>query len=206
MASNKQLELALEIATLAHKGVERRDGDPYIFHSLRVANNKTYIRTKLQKAVAILHDVIEDTPFTRSFLAQKGINKSVLDVLDYLTHDEAKVSYEAYIEHICTNIDAMLVKLSDLHDNLDETTIPNITERDRETTYPIDAQGYAFRISVSQNNEPKTTVFHNIRLTKTIYGTTDEPITRNRLCHELKLFVRKYNLVTNDPPTVKIIP
>ena len=132
MSSNKQLELALEIATLAHKGVERRDGDPYIFHALRVANNKTYIRTKLQKAVAILHDVIEDTPFTRSFLAEKGINKSVLDVLDYLTHDEAKVSYEAYIEHICTNIDAMLVKLSDLHDNLDESTIPNITERDRK--------------------------------------------------------------------------
>ena len=122
----------IEIATLAHKGVERRDGDPYIFHALRVANNKTYIRTKLQKAVAILHDVIEDTPFTRSFLAEKGINKSVLDVLDYLTHDEAKVSYEAYIEHICTNIDAMLVKLSDLHDNLDESTIPNITERDRK--------------------------------------------------------------------------
>lgn len=132
MSSNKQLELALEIATLAHKGVERRDGDPYIFHALRVANNKTYIRTKLQKAVAILHDVIEDTPFTRSFLAEKGINKSVLDVLDYLTHDEAKISYEAYIEHLCTNIDAMLVKLSDLHDNLDETTIPNITERDRK--------------------------------------------------------------------------
>ena len=71
MTSNKQLELALEIATLAHKGVERRDGDPYIFHVLRVANNKTYIRTKLQKAVAILHDVIEDTPFTRSFFSRK---------------------------------------------------------------------------------------------------------------------------------------
>ena len=74
----------------------------------------------------------------------------------------------------------------------------NRVTRNRETTYPIDAQGYAFRISVSQNNDTKTTVFHNIRLTKTI--------TRNRLCHELKLFVRKYNLVTNDPPTVKILP
>lgn len=53
-------------------------------------------------------------------------------MLDYLTHDEAKVSYEAYIEHLCTNSDAMRVKLSDLHDNLNETTIPNITERDRK--------------------------------------------------------------------------
>lgn len=81
----------------------------------------------------------------------------------------------------------------------------NRITRDRETTYPIDAQGYAFRIHVSQNDETKTTVNHNIRLTKTIYGTTDEPITRNRLCHELKLFVRKYNLITNDLPTVKIL-
>ena len=48
------------------------------------------------------------------------------------THDETKVSYEAYIKHICMNPDAMLVKLSDLHDNLDESTIPNITDRDRE--------------------------------------------------------------------------
>lgn len=80
------------------------------------------------------------------------------------------------------------------------------TTRNRETTYPIDAQGYAFRIHVSQKGETKTTVNHNIRLTKTFHGTTDDPITRNSLCHELKLFVRKYNLVTNDPPTVKIIP
>lgn len=89
---------------------------------------------------------------------------------------------------------------------LDKEVYNNRITRNRETTYPIDAQGYAFRISVSQNNEPKTTVNHNIRLTKTIYGTTDDPITRNRLCHELKLFVHKYNVVTNDPPTVKIIP
>ena len=81
----------------------------------------------------------------------------------------------------------------------------NRITRNRETTYSIDAQGYAFRIHMSQKGETKTTVNHNIRLTKTIYGTTDDPITRNRLCHELKLFVRKYNLVTNDPPTVKII-
>ena len=58
---------------------------------------------------------------------------------------------------------------------------------------------------MSQKGETKTTVNHNIRLIKTIHGTTDDPITRNRLCHELKLFVRKYNVVTNDPPTVKIL-
>ena len=79
------------------------------------------------------------------------------------------------------------------------------TTRNRETTYPIDAQGYAFRTLLSQKGETKSTVFQTIDLVKTFHGTTDDPITRNCLCHELKLFVRKYNLVTNDPPTVKIL-
>ena len=54
MADNKQLQLALELATMAHKNVTRRNGDPYIFHPLRVSSNKTFIKTKLQKAVALL--------------------------------------------------------------------------------------------------------------------------------------------------------
>ena len=57
--NNNQLQLALEIATFAHKNVTRRNGDLYIFHALRVANNTTYIQTKLQKTAAILHDVIK---------------------------------------------------------------------------------------------------------------------------------------------------
>ena len=130
--NNKQLEIALEIATLAHKGVTRRNGDPYIFHPLRVCNNKTYIQNKVQKTAAILHDVVEDTPFTFQFLLEKGISKEVLDVLAYLTHDKESVSYNDYIENICNNVDAMLVKLSDLADNLDQGTLPTITEKDRE--------------------------------------------------------------------------
>lgn len=129
--NNKQLQLALEIATLAHKNVERRNGDPYIFHVLRVANNTKYITTKLQKTVALLHDVIEDTPFDADFLREKGISQEVLNVLALLTHNRED-SYDEYINKVCTNLDAMVVKLSDLTDNLDQGTLPVITERDRE--------------------------------------------------------------------------
>ena len=114
MADNKQLQLALELATMAHKNVTRRNGDPYIFHPLRVSSNKTFIKTKLQKAVALLHDVIEDTPLT------------------FLTHDKENVKYEDYIANICNNLDAMMVKLSDLTDNLDQGTLPVISDKDRE--------------------------------------------------------------------------
>ena len=132
MSDNKQLQLALEIATLAHKNVIRRNGDPYIFHVLRVANNSRFVKTKAQKAAAILHDTIEDTPFDENFLREKGINEEVLKILSYLTHDKDNVSYDDYIDRICENVDAMLVKLSDLTDNLDQGTLPVITDRDRQ--------------------------------------------------------------------------
>ena len=132
MSDNKQLQNALEIATMAHKNVIRRNGNPYIFHVLRVANNALFVRTKTQKVAAILHDVIEDTPFDAKFLKEKGISEDVLNILSYLTHDKENVSYEDYIKHICTNLDAMLVKLADLTDNLDQGTLPVISDRDRE--------------------------------------------------------------------------
>lgn len=132
MSDNKQLQLALEIAILAHKNVIRRNGDPYIFHVLRVANNSRFIKTKSQKAAAILHDTIEDTPFDENFLREKGISEEVLKILSYLTNDKDNVSYDDYIDRICENVDAMLVKLSDLTDNLDQVTLPVITDRDRE--------------------------------------------------------------------------
>ena len=132
MSDNKQLQNALEIATMAHKNVIRRNGDPYIFHVLRVANNSLFVRTKTQKTAAILHDVIEDTPFDAKFLKEKRISEDVLEILSYLTHDKENVSYKEYIDKICTNLDAMLVKLADLTDNLDQGTLPVISEKDRE--------------------------------------------------------------------------
>lgn len=132
MSDNKQLQLALEIATLAHKNVIRRNGDPYIFHVLRVANNSKFVKTKAQKAAAILHDTIEDTPFDENFLREKGISEEVLKILSCLTHDKDNVSYDDYIDRICENVDAMLVKLSDLTDNLDQGTLPVITDLDRQ--------------------------------------------------------------------------
>lgn len=152
MSTNKQLELALDIAIFAHRNVTRQDGDPYIFHPLRVASNTTYIKTKRQKAIALLHDVLEDTPISIPFLHQKGVSRDITDVLVLLTHNENE-DYHKYIKKICTDLDAMLVKLADLEDNLQIETLPRITEKEElriekyknaqtfilrqlETTYP----------------------------------------------------------------------
>lgn len=79
-----------------------------------------------------MHDVIEDTPFDEEFLRQQGIDDAILEILRFLTHDKETITYENYISHICTNVDAMLVKLADLTDNLDQGTLPVLTERDIE--------------------------------------------------------------------------
>lgn len=99
---------------------------------MRVANNSKYIRTKTQKVAGILHDVIEDTPLNAEFLREKGIDDKVLNILSFLTHDKETTTYSDYIDNICNNVDAMLVKLSDLTDNLDQGTLSVITDKDRE--------------------------------------------------------------------------
>ena len=165
MSDNKQLQNALEIATMAHKNVIRRNGDPYIFHVLRVANNALFVRTKTQKVAALLHDTIEDTPFDAKFLKEKGISEDVLNILSYLTHKKENISYEDYIQHICTNLDAMLVKLADLTDNLDQGTLPVISDKDRERFVTYEQAKLTIMTKLAQDHQD---VFKSITNSKGI--------------------------------------
>ncbi|MDU5129714.1 HD domain-containing protein, partial [Atopobium minutum] len=78
-----QVELSLSIATKAHAGQFDKAGKPYIEHPKRVAAN---CATDTQKAAALLHDVIEDTPVTADDLLSQGINKRIVDIVCSLTH------------------------------------------------------------------------------------------------------------------------
>lgn len=126
----KELQRAIEIATLAHANQFRRNGELYIFHVMRVASNKQFILSKQEQIVGILHDVVEDTPLTFDFLIEKGISKQTIEILKLLTRNKEQETYEEYITRICTNEIAMLVKLSDLHDNSDTKTLSDIQEQD----------------------------------------------------------------------------
>lgn len=131
MVKNKHVQRAIEIAVKAHEGTARRDGDLYFSHVARVANNKKYIRSHLTKAAAYLHDVVEDTDWTFEELREQGIPDDVINVLTYVTHDKS-TPYNDYIDNVCLNVDAMLVKLSDLEDNSDVETLGVITKKDYE--------------------------------------------------------------------------
>jgi (p)ppGpp synthase/HD superfamily hydrolase len=85
---------------------------PYFLHPIKVANN-ILNATENEYLAALLHDVVEDTDYTVSDIAE-GWNTEVADIVALLTKDNS-LSYEDNISRIIDsgNVSAMLVKYSD---------------------------------------------------------------------------------------------
>lgn len=110
------MESAILLATAAHAGVTDKTGrEPYIFHPLRVM--LAVPRDPIIRAVAVLHDCVEDTTVTLKDLAE-DYPEAVVEAVDALTKREGEV-YRDYIARVAANDIARLVKLTDLADNLD---------------------------------------------------------------------------------------
>lgn len=60
------IERAFNFAKLAHKGVRRRSGEPYILHPIAVAKiaSQEIGLGSTSICAALLHDVVEDTEYT----------------------------------------------------------------------------------------------------------------------------------------------
>lgn len=125
MASS-QSEIAFSIAAEAHKGQTDKAGVPYMGHPAHVAS---MVEGDNAKAVAWLHDVVEDTAITFDDLEAKGINDEVICALRLLTHDKA-VPYFDYIRKLKENALAAEVKLADLEHNGDLSRLPLVTDED----------------------------------------------------------------------------
>ena len=118
---------AMKIAFTAHKEQVDKNGMPYIYHPIHVAEQMTDEATI---CVALLHDVIEDTDITIEMLAAEGFPDSVLTALQLLTHDE-QVPYLTYVGEIKTNPIASVLKIADLKHNSDLTRLDRIDEKAR---------------------------------------------------------------------------
>ncbi|MDQ9887923.1 guanosine-3',5'-bis(diphosphate) 3'-pyrophosphohydrolase, partial [Acinetobacter pittii] len=81
------------------------------------------------KAVAYLHDVIEDTWATTGDLKNAGFSDEIIEAVKLLTRDK-DMDYEKYIENLCKNPVAKTVKLADLEHNSQIDRIKNPTEKD----------------------------------------------------------------------------
>jgi GTP diphosphokinase / guanosine-3',5'-bis(diphosphate) 3'-diphosphatase len=122
------LERAIAIAAEAHAGQTDKAGAPYILHPLRVMLR---MRSGPERIAAVLHDVVEDTPWTLEALAAEGFAPEVLAAVDALTRRDGE-SYEAFVTRAGADPVGRAVKLADLAENMDLTRLATPTARDVE--------------------------------------------------------------------------
>ena len=120
------LERAVAIAAEAHAGQVDKAGAPYILHPLRVMLR---VQQPAERLAAVLHDVVEDTPWTLEALASEGFAPEVVAAVDALTRRDGE-TYEAFVTRAGADPIARVVKLADIADNLDPSRIAVFTEAD----------------------------------------------------------------------------
>ena len=122
------LEKALHLATRAHKGQIDKAGKPYIFHLIRVSERCS---TEEERIVALLHDIIEDTPVTPANLLNEGFSQKIVDAVVSVTRNKGE-TYADFIHRCRLNSIGRVVKIHDLEDNMDITRLDWITSADVE--------------------------------------------------------------------------
>lgn len=106
---------AMRIAYEAHAGQVDKCGTPYVFHPYHLAEQMT---DEVATCVALLHDVVEDTPITLDEIARE-FPSEVVRALSLLTHEPA-IPYLEYVRTLTADPVARAVKRADLMHNLDE--------------------------------------------------------------------------------------
>ena len=129
-------KLAMKVAYKAHEGQTDRNGLPYIYHPLHLAEQ---METEDTCVVALLHDVVEDTDMTIEDLRVLGFTGKQLEAVEYMTHispegglteEEKLEDYYSYVRRIKENEIALTVKLADLAHNSDLTRLDKVTDAD----------------------------------------------------------------------------
>ena len=120
------IDIALAIARKAHAGQVDKAGVDYIQHPLYVASQ---VKTEQEKAVALLHDVLEDSDITVADLLAYGLSNKVVTAVQTLTKKKGQ-SYQEYLEKVKSNNLARVVKLADLKHNSDLSRLKSVTNTD----------------------------------------------------------------------------
>lgn len=126
---------AAALASAAHGGQTDKAGVPYFEHCRGVALK---LDDDAARTVALLHDVLEDTPITEDEL--RGVfADEIVDAVVAITHLKGEEP-EDYYRRVLSNPLALRVKLADIQHNLeparmaalDEATRLRLTEKYRK--------------------------------------------------------------------------
>lgn len=117
---------AYALAKKAHLGQKDKGGNDYIEHPKAVAS---MMDTDIEKAVAYLHDVVEDTKISFDDLKEYGFPNQIIEAVKALTKQKNE-SYDVYIDRVIRNPIAKKVKLADMKHNSDITRIKNQSQKD----------------------------------------------------------------------------
>ncbi|HHQ13841.1 MAG TPA: HD domain-containing protein, partial [Chromatiales bacterium] len=119
---------AYELATQAHEGQRRYSGESYITHPVAVAAILADLRLDYQAvSAALMHDVIEDTPISKTRI-QEEFGKEIADIVDgvskldrlnFDSRSDAQVeSFRKMMLAMVEDIRVILLKLADRLHNM----------------------------------------------------------------------------------------
>jgi (p)ppGpp synthase/HD superfamily hydrolase len=129
-----ELTTAKTLAKLMHAGQKYGDADYFETHVLdvygRVAADPN--ANHVHKIVAILHDIVEDTPVSFSDLYGFGFRSDVLNAIKAITRMDGEDYLNKYIPRVKENSIAALVKYHDLRSNTNKNTPASLADRNRK--------------------------------------------------------------------------
>jgi len=111
---------AICFASARHRGQVDKAGVNYILHPLRVMLALKDQSPAVQ-AVAVLHDVVEDTSATLEHLRIAGFPEDVVTAVDAISRGDGE-RYADYLLRLVENPIARRVKLADIEDNISRAT------------------------------------------------------------------------------------
>ena len=129
-------DVSAKIAYEAHKGqVDKSGVDYYAGHLCAVAS---MVDDPIHKAIAYLHDSIEDTHLDEesllASLLEGGVGaddaERIVLAVSVLTKPSGDCDYWEYIEEISKNHDAKVVKIADMSHNSDLSRLSVVRDKD----------------------------------------------------------------------------